>query len=80
MFTERKSFRSSRKTTSRNKDKELTGKKKKHFQTAKKETTVSKFQNDKIWRDFMAAVLHKPFLFAKLDILKGKIKEKIARF
>lgn len=28
----------------------------------------------------MAAVLHKPFLFAKLDILKGKIKEKIARF
>lgn len=79
MFTERKSFRSSRKTTSRNKDKELTGKKK-HFQTANKETTVSKFQNDKIWRDFMAAVLHKPFLFAKLDILKGKIKEKIARF
>lgn len=28
----------------------------------------------------MAAVLHKPFLFAKLDILKSKIKEKIVRF
>ena len=28
----------------------------------------------------MAATLHKPFLFAKLDILKSKIIEKIARF
>ena len=28
----------------------------------------------------MAAALYKPYLFAKLDILKSKMKEKIARF
>ena len=50
------------------------------FWSANKETTVSKFQNDKIWNDFMAAALHKPYLFAKLHILKSKIKEKNSTF
>ena len=31
---------------------------------AKKQKTMSKFQDDKIWKALMAAVLHKQYLFA----------------